>query len=190
MVAFDANYDHRAIDTEHALLLLGTVASAKPKRLLMLGIGTGFAARAILDTLLYNEGDGCNWLPEGRMTIMDNWLDFDGKEPEAMTRIFRDRGVQIVTSHEREFCFAAPESEYDFLVSDADHGGGWVEQHFRLTRPGAPCFFHDTNNPDYANLYQIKTYVQDRHWSFFHFTENSRPEDRCHRGFLMVKNGK
>ncbi len=174
--------DHRAIDLCHAVTIFGMALSAKPKDILELGVGTGLVTDALLSAIEYNQ---C-----GHLTCMDSWLDYGGKEPDFWEG-FRQRGALLAVNQELAYLKATPDNTYDFLMSDADHGGTWPQEHFRVTRPGSICFFHDTNSPhEYPGLNAIVDLVHTLGWDYQHFTSNSREDERCHRGLLMVVNGK
>jgi predicted O-methyltransferase YrrM len=174
--------DHRSVDLCHAITIFGMAVSAKPKSILELGVGTGLVTDALLNAIEYNQ---C-----GQLTCLDSWLDYGGKEPDFWEG-FRQRGADLQVSHELAFLQGTPNNTYDFLMSDADHGATWIDQHFRVTNPGAICFFHDTNSPqEYPSLHAIIDLVKANGWSHQHFVLNSRDDERCHRGLLMVINGK
>jgi predicted O-methyltransferase YrrM len=171
-----------AIDIAHASLVYGLVCAAKPRNLLELGVGTGLMTGLLLDAIEYNG--------VGHLTCVDNWLDWGGVEPPHIMG-FRERGATIRTRYERQALTLTLDDQYDFLFSDADHHGDWCEEHFRVTRPGAFCFFHDTNiAAEYPGLARIEGYARSRGWMCCHFTESTRPGERCERGLLMVVNGK
>jgi predicted O-methyltransferase YrrM len=173
------------IDACHRQLIAGMVAAAKPTRILELGFGTGATTKAILS----NSEDA-------HLTIIDNWLDFGENKPlhAALSKTRLDRishGAKLVTADEREFLASTPDNTFDFLVSDADHTGDWCEEHFRVTKPGSWCFFHDTNQPAiYPGLARTVDYVRERGWMHYHFTKSTLPDEKCERGLLMVLNSK
>jgi predicted O-methyltransferase YrrM len=175
--------DPVAVDLAHNALLLGAVASLKPDQVLELGLGAGYTSQAILQALTWNQ--------KGRLTIVDNWYDWQGTEPPH-AQPFREAGVMIVISDEGSFVKRCKANAYDFLVSDADHVRShlWLDEHLRIVRPGGLMFFHDTANADFPNLAEIVAGVQKRKLCHYHFTATSRPDERCHRGWLMVQNQK
>ncbi len=177
----DSTRNHTSMDKAHAMIIASSVMAAKPRFTLELGVGTGTCTGPILEAIRYNMS--------GMLTCVDLWIDYDGKKPEFVKE-YENQGAYLVTKHEREFCLDSETNSYDFLVSDADHGAGWLGEHIRICRPGAIMFFHDTNNPDFHNLYNIQNIVKELGWSHYHFKENSRDDERCHRGLLMVVNGK
>lgn len=174
--------DHRAIDKIHAATIFGCCLSAKPKHILELGVGTGLVTDALLSAIDHNG--------VGELMCLDSWLDYGGNEP-AFWQGFRERGARITVMHERLFLEKTPDDTYDFLMSDADHGGNWCSEHFRVTRKGSICFFHDTNSPDqYPGLYAIEEYARSHGYGYFHFKERTRDDEQTHRGLLMVINNK
>jgi SAM-dependent methyltransferase len=185
------------IDACHRQLIGAMVAAAKPERVLELGFGTGATTNAILESAVFGPIRefayalvGKQDIPLPSVTVVDNWLDNHGCEP-MISQKFRNRGVVVITADERDFLAATPDDTYDFLVSDADHHGDWCEEHFRVTRPGAICFFHDTNTPHiYPGLARTVAYVRERGWSHYHFTKSTLPGEECCRGLLFVVNGK
>jgi predicted O-methyltransferase YrrM len=170
-----------AIDLNHNLLLMGAVMSKKPETVLELGIGTGLASWSILTALKYNE--------RGRLVCVDNWHDSGGIEPGHVAPI-RQAGAEIVVSDEESFVKSCPSDSFDLLVSDADHtrSGLWLEEHLRIVKDNGFLFFHDTNNPAWPTLHSIPGRVS--HLPHHHFTENSRADERCQRGWLWVINRK
>jgi predicted O-methyltransferase YrrM len=122
--------------------LTGAVLSKKPESILELGIGTGFITRSLIAAVGFNG--------KGRITSVDNWGDFGGKEPHWIGEL-RDNGVTVAVNSEEGFLRECPSDEYDFLISDADHlnSGRWLSEHLRVSRNNAFLFFHDTNSPEY-----------------------------------------
>jgi predicted O-methyltransferase YrrM len=175
--------DPVSMDLAHNALLLGAVASLKPDAVLELGVGAGYTSGAILQALAWNQ--------KGRLTIVDNWHDWRGREPPHAQQL-REAGARIVIRDEESFVKRCKANTYDVLVSDADHSRShlWLDQHLRIVRPGGLMFFHDTANPAFPNLARILEGVQERKLWHYHFTASSRPDERCHRGLLMVQNQK
>jgi predicted O-methyltransferase YrrM len=171
--------DPVAVDQAHVALLFGVACSLKPKRVLELGIGAGYTTEAILQALEYNES--------GRLTCVDNWIDWNGQEPSIANRL-REKGVEIVLSDEETYLLKCESQVYDLLVSDADHRNShrWVDQHLRVVRDGGFLFFHDTSNSEFTNLAEIVKYVQEKGLWYYEFKESTRSTERCHRGWLMV----
>jgi hypothetical protein len=100
--------------------------------------------------------------------------------------------VNVVVSDEETFVRGCGPNTYDVLVSDADHKRShlWLDEHLRIVRPEGLVFFHDTANPDFSNLFNVVTSVQERRLPHYHFTASSRPDEHCNRGWLMVQNQK
>ncbi len=174
-----------AIDRNHNLFLFGALVARKPERVLELGIGSGFVSWALVYGIRYNG--------KGSLTSVDNWLDSQGREPPVAEALRRE-GVNIIAPvTEEEFVKGSPSGQYDFMVSDADHrrSGSWIDEHLRITTHDAFLFFHDTNHKDrFRGLRAIERRIQDLRLPYFHFTESSRPDERCERGWLFAINRK
>jgi len=173
-----------AIDLAHNVFLVGAVLARKPHSILELGIGSGYVTQSLLLALRFNQ--------RGRLTSIDNWFDWHGGEPQFVQAL-RKAGVNIIISGEEEFVRSAPDDSYDFLVSDADHyrSGSWLDQHLRIVQHGGFLFFHDTNQPKmFPSLATIVPEIHERGLFHFHFTESSRSDERCQRGWLFVINAK
>jgi len=180
------------IDKCHIRLIGAMLGAAKPKQILELGFGTGSTTVEILQHLgVASDGNDQDYkCKHTSLTLVDNWLDFGGVKPTNTQRL-QLYGVNVVTSDESEFLNSVADNTYDFLVSDADHRGDWCEEHFRVTKPGSWCFFHDTNQPHvYPGLARTVQYVKDRGWTHYHFTKSTLPGEECHRGLLMCLNEK
>lgn len=174
-----------AIDVAHNLFLIGALVARKPARVLELGIGSAYVTRSLLAGLRYNR--------RGTLTAVDNFLDWKGVEPPYVAEL-RAAGVEVVAPMtEREFVFSAPSDAYDFLVSDADHSrsGSWIDEHLRIVGNDGFMFFHDTNHETkYKSLKLIEKRIRELRLPYYHFTENSRPDERCDRGWLFAINRK
>jgi predicted O-methyltransferase YrrM len=173
--------DQRALDVSHSLFLFGAVLSKKPERILELGIGTGLVTLSLVAAAKFNG--------KGHITSVDNWFDWNGKEPPGIDQL-RKHGVAVIVDSEQAFLRKCPSDQYDVLISDADHfnSGNWLSEHLRVTRNDAFLFFHDTNSPEWPTLFTIQQRIS--HLPHYHFTENSRPDERCSRGWLFVINKK
>ncbi len=172
-----------AIDEAHSILLSGFLVSAKPHNVLELGIGTAYSTNVIISSLAYNK--------RGKLTCVDNWFDHGGKAPDWIDVLVSKGGVTVITSEEEAFVRSCPSDEYDFLLSDADHYGTWFDEHCRIVKDGGIMFFHDTNESAiYPSLYLIEGQAREKGMAHIHFKENSRVQERCNRGFLMVVNKK
>ncbi|MEP6691158.1 MAG: class I SAM-dependent methyltransferase [Gemmatimonadaceae bacterium] len=174
-----------ALDRAHNLFLFGSLVARKPSRVLELGIGSGYASWTVVHALRYNT--------RGSLTSVDNWLDWKGAEP-PIARDLRAAGVTIISPmEEKEFVRSAPTDGYDFLISDADHrrSGSWIDEHLRITEHDGFMFFHDTNHEDrFQGLKAIEARIAERGLPYFHFTESSRADERCERGWLFAVNKK
>lgn len=175
-----------AIDIPHGVLILGALISAKPTNILEIGIGTGFITNLLLQGIEYNG--------IGQLTSIDNFHDLGGNLPNSTLDILKTKqNINIIAPiEEKDFVYSCQENQFDFLVSDGDHlhSGEWVDQIFKIMKPNAFMFFHDTNNKDYPNLknYQIKSQESNRPNYLFH--KSSRNDENCDRGILMVINSK
>jgi predicted O-methyltransferase YrrM len=180
-------FDHRnpiAIDCGHNILVIGAVLSKKPLNVLELGIGTGYLTMSLVHALKYNQ--------TGQLTSVDNWFDTHGLEPKLAAEL-RAAGVRVVCSTEEEFVHQAPTDAYDFLISDADHynSGNWLDQHIRIVEHDGLMFFHDTNLAGvFPGLATLETRVKELGLPYYHFKQNSREDENCHRGMLFVINKK
>jgi predicted O-methyltransferase YrrM len=174
-----------AIDVAHNLLLVGALVARKPDRVLELGIGSAYVTRSLLAGLRYNQ--------RGNLTAVDNFLDWKGVEPPYVAEL-RASGVNVIAPmEEKDFVFGAPSDTYDFMVSDADHSrsGTWIDEHLRIVRDDGFMFFHDTNHPTkYKSLKLIEKRIKELGLPYYHFTENSRADERCDRGWLFAINRK
>lgn len=183
-----AGFDHSnivALDRAHNVFLMGALLSRKPERVLELGIGTGYVSWSLLLGLQYNR--------KGSLTCVDLWYDWGGQEPAGAAEL-RAAGAQIVAPiAERDFVYGAPTDAYDFMVADADHmnSGDWVDEHLRIVQHDGFMFFHDTNQPGvFPNLLKIEARIRELGLPYYHFTENSREDENCDRGWLFAINKK
>jgi predicted O-methyltransferase YrrM len=171
-----------AIDFAHNLFLIGSVLSKKPANVLELGIGTGYVSWSLLHAIRYNR--------KGSLTCVDTWLDWKGKEPPLANEL-REAGANIVAPmDEKIFISKSKSGSYDVIVSDADHkhAGDWVDDTLRIAREDAFLFFHDTNQKKYKSLQKIYKRITELKLQHYHFTEKSRDDERCDRGWLFVIN--
>lgn len=170
-----------AIDTNHAHLITGLIASRKPKSILELGFGAGESCRAILKGLNYN-GRGFEF------TLVDNWLDFNGNPPEEIKKDEYSK-INFVTSGEKEYIFSDKNS-YDFIFSDADHlkTQDWFEYVYeKLLNPEGILVYHDvTNAKIFPNLLRIYSDCIRNNFHHVLFNYNSRGDEQCDRGLLLI----
>ena len=173
------------IDRCHNLFLVGAVLSKKPDTILELGIGTGYVTASLIYALRYNG--------KGKLTCVDNWFDWGGREPEGIEKI-RAAGVKVFAPmDEAQFVKDCPSDAYDFLISDADAflSGLWIDEHLRITADKGFMFFHNTNRiADLPNLALIEKRLKELGLYYYHFTEKSRPDERCDTGWLFAINDK
>lgn len=181
------SFDHSdpvAMDCAHSLFIVGSVLARKPRQILELGVGSGYLTKSLLQALRYNM--------RGSLTTVDNWHDTGGTEPFLAKELGR-AGFRVTCSGEEEFVHRAPTDYYDFLISDADHFNSqkWLNQHLRIVKRDGFLFFHDTNQPEtFPGLATLTGKIRRLGLPHFHFTENSRQDERCHRGLLFVINKK
>ena len=182
------NFDNSslvAVDRCHNLFLIGALLSKKPKRVIELGIGTGFITLSLIYALRYNR--------KGTLTCVDNWSEWGGTEPDGIDA-YRSAGVEIVAPmSEEEFVKNCPSDSYDVLISDADPflSGLWVSEHLRITKHNGFMFFHNTNRKEeYPHLQLIAERIKELGLFYYHFTESSRADEHCGRGWLFVINRK
>ncbi len=149
-----------------------------------MGIGSGYVTNSLTHVIAYNK--------KGKLTSVDNWMDWGGKEPPGVDAL-RKAGVNIITSGEEEFVRAAPTDAYDLLISDADHfhSSDWLDQHLRIVQHDGFLFFHDTNSAaTFPGLATIEPRIRKLNLPHHHFKESTRPDERCDRGWLFVINKK
>lgn len=176
-----------ALDKNHLMLLLGVILSDKPKQILELGVGTAYASFSILEAIKYNK--------IGSLTCVDNGYDINkhddnGNLKRTTIKSLKDRGVNVIMpTSEYDFVHYSESNSFDLLLSDADHNGTWPDQLSRIIKNGSFMFFHDVNE-SYPNLLEYHEYFKSKNMPCFLFNKNSRPEERCTRGFLMVINNK
>jgi hypothetical protein len=181
------SFDHRnpvALDRAHNMLVAGMVLSKKPKAVVELGVGSGYLSASLAYAIRYNG--------VGQLTSVDNWYDTQGQEPPIAKQL-RVLGVNVVCSGEEEFVRSAPTDAYDMLISDADHyrSPEWLDQHLRIVKHDGLLFFHDTNQPEaFPALATLEGTVRGLGLPYYHFIENSRPDEHCDRGWLFVINKK
>jgi predicted O-methyltransferase YrrM len=174
----------RAVDLAHNMFLFGCVVSKKPRHVLEMGMGTGYVTASLIYALSYNRA--------GDLTCVDNWFDWGGREPEWIGQI-RSAGVRVVAPmDEHAFLRSSPDNAYDLVISDADHfhSHSWVDEYFRITSPDGFIFFHDTNSDMFPNLKTIVERIGALNLPHYHFTESTRPDENCGRGWLFVINKK
>ncbi len=169
------------IDANHANFVRALVMCHKPRRVLELGFGAGEATRAILGGLRYND-------QPFEYTLVDNWHDFGGVPPAA-TRADEYRGIDFITSTEREFVRACA-VDHDLVFSDADHyhTQNWFDVVYeRLVAREGVLIYHDvTNTAGFPNLLQIYRDVLRHGYDHVLLNRNSLPGERCDRGMLVI----
>jgi predicted O-methyltransferase YrrM len=170
------------IDVCHAALVMALVSCRKPKTILELGVGGGRSTEAILSGLAYNT-------QPYEYTLVDNWLDFGGTMPPEVEKKY-GKALKIVTADEKDFVFSNP-GQYDFIMSDADHNhtNEWFDHVYEnLLNTNGILIYHDINLVEDAwpNLRQILLTCIEKKYTHYLFNKSSRPEERCHRGLLVI----
>jgi hypothetical protein len=186
------------VDFCHGDLIANLVKCHKPKKVLELGFGSGFTTRKILEALEYNETGPLvpAYGPPAKYTLVDNWLDWReaGKPPPDMTE-FQTPRTTLVVSNEHDFVFSAKE-KWDFIFSDADHFNTdkWFEYVFdNLLNDNGILIYHDicVKAPEsgefwFPNLASILHKTRERKLSHFLFNKDSRVDEKCWRGLLVI----
>jgi predicted O-methyltransferase YrrM len=170
------------IDACHAALIGTLVRTHKPARILELGIGGGTSTNQILEAIAYNQ-----YQPS--YTLVDNWVDWGGVMPPEVEQRYGN-SVELVTSDEKAFV-ASCEEQYDFIFSDADHrhANEWFGRVYdRLLAREGILIYHDINlyESDFPNLREIYHAVLDRQIHHVLLNKNSRDDERCDRGLLVI----
>lgn len=172
------------IDTAHAELIKGLVMSSKPRTILEIGVGGGESADAIIAGLTYNQ-------TEYSYDLVDCWLDWNGVMPPAIEQRY-SKHCNIITSTEQQFVISTDKT-YDFIMSDGDHhrADQWFEHVYdKLLNPNGILIYHDINvfnEPNgFPNLVRILTACEKYGLTHYLFNKNSRPEERCQRGLLVI----
>lgn len=170
--------DEVVMDDCHIELIRALVRSAKPKKILELGIGSGAVTIAILDAVKHNQNDAA-------LTCVDNFFDWGGVPPHGLALIH----AKVASENEGNF-IASCVDKFDFIVSDADHEHSheWADKTLLLLNRGGIAVFHDVSNPDYPNLSRVIATAESMCFQTMLFNTSSRPDERCHRGLLVVSN--
>jgi predicted O-methyltransferase YrrM len=170
-----------AIDEAHASLVTSLVACRKPTSILELGFGAGQSCRAILKALAFN-----GW--PYHFDLVDSWFDFDGRPPEEISKPDY-ASVAFTTADERDFVFSC-ERKYQFIFSDADHRHtqDWFLHVYEnlLDREGILIYHDVTNAQLFPNLLRIYTDTVRHDFHHMMFNYNSRRDERCDRGMLVI----
>lgn len=172
--------DETSMDVAHATLIVSTVLSAKPARVLELGIGTAYLSHALLRALRVNR--------RGDLLCVDNWYDWGGERPAHVTELEK-LGAQVACSTEEAFVRSCTPAQFGVVISDADHfrSHEWFEDTLTLVAPGGVAFFHDTNQPEvFPGLATLPSRAEALGLVSRHYTASGGGDERCERGLLMV----
>lgn len=172
-----------AIDLAHNMLLFGALLSAKPDKVLEIGVGTGLATETLIHGIQYNK--------KGSLDCVDSLYDLHGNFPTALyERLLAHPLVNFIESGEDEFLQTLDSDSYDFVLSDGNHFNTNWDKIFDITTPNGFIFCHDVSNPGYPNLMNYKIRADELGKPNHLFNKNSRPSEDCSRGFLMIINKK
>jgi len=177
--------DYVEMDMAHYELIKATAMALKPSNILELGIGSGKVTSALIDAIRFNQPKEC------KLTVVDNWHDWNGIQPKISGIEQYSSYVTIVTASEEAFIKNAKnehDKKYDIIVSDADHlnSHNWWSDTLSLLTDTGVAFFHDVKNPDYPKLCFIEYDADNHGWHTKVFNKSSRFTERCTRGLLMV----
>lgn len=175
----ELDYQNVAIDRCHVELIKGLALSSKPKRILELGVGSGNCSKVLLDCIEYNQ--------RGTLTTVDNWWDWRKNEPPIAQEL-RDRGVEVCTEDEHIWTEENKNRKFDFILSDAGHASS--EQRagdfWNMLNPRGILIAHDVTNKFFPNLHGYIDFARDKNLSHSVFNENSRDDERCKRGMIVI----
>jgi len=190
-------YKSAGIDVAHAMLLFGIILSQKPKNILELGIGTGVASETILNAIKYNSikcqydaVDFCMQYSEKTKSYLyhGSWA----YPTEEYIEKLKKENVNLIGLDEKIFVENCQSDKYDLIISDADHNraGEWAEHIFRICKHDGIILMHDIAGDWYPSLQKYIEYIKNNSIPYFLFEKNSRQEERCQRGWLMIINKK
>lgn len=170
------------VDEAHVALINGIVKSQKPQKILELGLGSGTTTDAILEALQFNQ-------QTFEFTLVDLWLEpgWNGECPAEAVEKYSPY-INIITSDEREYVFNCGKT-FDFIMSDADHFNTqkWFEYVYsELLESGGTLIYHDVTDRGFTNLREILEKSKLYNLRFSLFNKNSRSDERCDRGLLVI----
>lgn len=173
----DLNYI--AIDNNHIELIYGIIISHKPQNILEIGIGSGLLTKKILSAFKYNG-------IKNNLDCVDNFFDWSGIAPSHILDI---KDINLIYKSEEEFIRTC-EKKYDLIISDADHFNShkWIDKTCCLLNENGILIYHDITNKMFPNLSSIISFfeINSSKYSYFIFNKNSRNDERCDRGLLIV----
>jgi predicted O-methyltransferase YrrM len=190
-------YKDAGIDVAHAMVLFGVILAQKPKNILELGIGTGVASETILNAIKYNSMkcqydavDFCMQFSETtkRYEYQGHWAYPTHEYIEKL----RKENVNLIGLDERVFVENCESNKYDLIISDADHerAGEWADHIFRICKPNGIIFMHDIAGTWHPSLQKYMEYINNHSIPHYLFEKNSRGDEICQRGWLMIINKK
>jgi predicted O-methyltransferase YrrM len=176
--------DPCAVDFNHAMLLFGTILSAKPATICEIGLGSGFITKTILAAIEYNQ--------VGNLICVDSMHDRFGNLKESLLDYLKShKKVSLKECTEKDFVFNCKENVFDLLISDADHHHSheWIYETFRIVRPNGYIFAHDVTNKEFPGLREYIHYCKRYNFPFELFNTSSRGGERCDsNGWIKIKN--
>lgn len=186
-----------AVDDCHADLTYGLIRSHKPSNILEMGVGSGTITKVILKAVSENEnGQLSNGYKKAKVTLVDNWYDWNGTKPTELIDQF-ESNVSVIDSSELNFVFNTRET-YDFIFSDADHWNTdkWFDYVYdRLLNDNGILIYHDVsmanNFPSddlrFPNLENIMVQCKKRNLNYIYFNKSSIKTERCYRGYIVIQ---
>lgn len=170
-----------AVDDCHADLIENLIKCNKSKKILELGFGSGASTDSILRGLQFNN-------IQFDYTLVDSWYDWQGEIQKNVIEKYQN--IKFISSSEESFVKGTLE-KYDFIMSDADHlnTDRWFYYVYKnLLEDGGILIYHDVNffSKEFINLRNIFYKAKFRNLNFHLFNKNSRSEERCERGLMVI----
>jgi predicted O-methyltransferase YrrM len=174
------NLEHVSIDLNHIELIYSLIICHKPNNCLEIGIGSGLTTKRIVQAFEYNE-----IVPN--IDCVDNFFDWHGSCPEHIQAL---KNINITIASEYDFLVSC-NKKYDFVISDADHRNTdrWFDKTLQLLNPGGILIYHDVTNTEFPNLQKLIDQTKKLKLNHMLFTKNSKRNERCDRGLLVIQNG-
>lgn len=174
------NLEHISIDSNHIELIYSLIICHKPNNCLELGIGSGLTTKRIVQAFDYNE-----IVPN--IDCVDNFFDWNGNCPDHIKEL---TSINIIINNEYDFLTSC-NKKYDFIISDADHNNTdrWLDKTLQLLNAGGMLIYHDVTNVEFPNLKKLIEQAKTLRLNHMLFTKNSKMNERCNRGLLVIQNG-